>query len=250
MIANDPETVEASGRSRPKTGGNRAFCDRMNSWAQGEGQPGLGYIFWREGEEGGAGPLAKNIGPERTAAIAAQMGLASATPASSSPASRRSSTNSPGGAHPVGRELADRRPTASLLAWIVDFPMFEWNEEEKKVDFSHNPFSMPNRAVEEALESEDDPLASASRPSSTTSSATATRSPPAASATIKPDVDGEGLRDRRLWRRERAESSASAACTAPSSTARRRMAAWRPASTASSCCSAARRTCARWRCSR
>ena len=47
-------------------GGNRAFCDRMNSWAQGEGQPGLGYIFWREGEEGGAGPLAKNIGPERT----------------------------------------------------------------------------------------------------------------------------------------------------------------------------------------
>ena len=47
-------------------GGNRAFCDRMNSWAQGEGQPGLGYIFWREGEEGGAGPLAKNIGAERT----------------------------------------------------------------------------------------------------------------------------------------------------------------------------------------
>ena len=47
-------------------GGNRAFCDRMNSWAQGEGQPGLGYIFWREGEEGGAGPVAKNIGPERT----------------------------------------------------------------------------------------------------------------------------------------------------------------------------------------
>ena len=47
-------------------GGNRAFADRMNSWAQGEGQPGLGYIFWREGEEGGAGPLAKNIGPERT----------------------------------------------------------------------------------------------------------------------------------------------------------------------------------------
>ena len=56
-------------------GGNRAFCDRMNSWAQGEGQPGLGYIFWREGEEGGAGPLAKNIGPERTKQIADQLGL-------------------------------------------------------------------------------------------------------------------------------------------------------------------------------
>jgi aspartyl-tRNA synthetase len=60
-----------------KTGGSRAFCDRMNSWAQGEGQPGLGYIFWRE-EEGvieGAGPLAKNIGPERTEAIRQQLGL-------------------------------------------------------------------------------------------------------------------------------------------------------------------------------
>ena len=56
-------------------GGNRAFADRMNSWAQGEGQPGLGYIFWREGEESGAGPLAKNIGPERTKQIAEQLGL-------------------------------------------------------------------------------------------------------------------------------------------------------------------------------
>ena len=55
-------------------GGSRAFCDRMNSWAQGEGQPGLGYIMWREGGEG-AGPLAKNIGAERTAAIRAQLGL-------------------------------------------------------------------------------------------------------------------------------------------------------------------------------
>ena len=54
-----------------KTGGSRAFCDRMNSWAQGEGQPGLGYIFWREEGEAldGAGPIAKNIGPERTEAI-------------------------------------------------------------------------------------------------------------------------------------------------------------------------------------
>src|ERR671912_2139798 len=54
-------------------GGSRAFCDRMNSWAQGEGQPGLGYIFWREGEEGGAGPIAKNIGTERTTAIREQL---------------------------------------------------------------------------------------------------------------------------------------------------------------------------------
>src|SRR5689334_19242236 len=58
-----------------KGGGNRAFCDRMNAWAQHEGQPGLGYIFWREGEESGAGPLAKNIGPERTKQIADQLKL-------------------------------------------------------------------------------------------------------------------------------------------------------------------------------
>src|SRR5499433_3559818 len=56
-------------------GGNRAFCDRMNSWAQGEGLPGLGYIFWREGEESGAGPLSRNIGPERTKQIADQLQL-------------------------------------------------------------------------------------------------------------------------------------------------------------------------------
>ncbi len=76
------------------TGGSRAFCDRMNSWAQGEGQPGLGYIMWREGGEG-AGPLANNIGPERTAAIREQLGLKEAMPPSSSPAIRRSSTSSP-----------------------------------------------------------------------------------------------------------------------------------------------------------
>src|SRR5262249_26038176 len=57
------------------SGGSRAFCDKMNSWAQGEGQPGLGYIFWRDGEEGGAGPIAKNIGPEKANAIREQLGL-------------------------------------------------------------------------------------------------------------------------------------------------------------------------------
>ena len=73
MLASDPK-VEVWAIPAPK-GGNRAFCDRMNAWAQHEGQPGLGYIFWREGEESGAGPLAKNIGPERTKQIADQLGL-------------------------------------------------------------------------------------------------------------------------------------------------------------------------------
>ena len=88
MIAADP-AVEVWAIPAPK-GGNRAFCDRMNEWAKGEDQPGLGYIFWREGEEGGAGPLAKNIGPERTEEHGrAAQARRSATPCSLSPASRR-----------------------------------------------------------------------------------------------------------------------------------------------------------------
>jgi aspartyl-tRNA synthetase len=75
-------------------GGSRKFCDRMNSWAQGQGLPGMGYIFWREGEGGaleGAGPLAKNIGPERTEAIRRSCTCTRATPCSSSAASRTNS---------------------------------------------------------------------------------------------------------------------------------------------------------------
>jgi aspartyl-tRNA synthetase len=73
MIAGDEKVrvaaIPANG------GGSRALCDKMNGWAQTEGQPGLGYIFWREGEEGGAGPIAKNLGPERAEALRKQMGL-------------------------------------------------------------------------------------------------------------------------------------------------------------------------------
>src|SRR5207237_615078 len=73
QIASDPE-VEVWAIPAPK-GGNRAFCDRLNEWAKGEGLPGLGYIFWREGEEGGAGPIARNLGAERTERIRAQLRL-------------------------------------------------------------------------------------------------------------------------------------------------------------------------------
>jgi aspartyl-tRNA synthetase len=150
ILASDPKA--AVWAIPAKGGGNRAFCDRMNSWAQGEGQPGLGYIFWREGEEGGAGPLAKNIGPERTKQIADQMGLGvgdavffvAGQPAKfvkfAGPARTR-----------VGEELNLIDKNKFEFCWIVDFPMYEWNEEEKKIDFSHNPFSMPNMGVEEFL---------------------------------------------------------------------------------------------------
>src|SRR5476651_122793 len=133
-------------------GGSRAFCDRMNSWAQGEGQPGLGYIFWREGEEGGAGPLAKNIGPERTKLIADQLGLGSGDACFFVAGKPKDFVKFAGSARvKVGEELGLIAKDRFDFCWIVDFPMYEWNEEEKKIDFSHNPFSMPNLGVEEFL---------------------------------------------------------------------------------------------------
>ncbi len=164
-------------------GGSRAFCDRMNKWAQGEGQPGLGYIFWREGEDGGAGPVAKNIGAARTSVVQAF-------------AQRDGSgqvTLADGLVDDIVKPYFDLRPdglkvgdacffvagkpsdmakfaalardkvaadldlvekNAYRFCWIVDFPMFEWNEETKAVDFSHNPFSMPAGGLE-ALENQD-----------------------------------------------------------------------------------------------
>ncbi len=133
-------------------GGNRAFADRMNSWAQGEGQPGLGYIFWREGEEGGAGPLAKNIGPERTKAVADQLGLKVGDASFFVAGKPKDFVKFAGSARTkVGEELKLIAQDRFDLCWIVDFPMFEWNEEDKKIDFSHNPFSMPNFPVDEFL---------------------------------------------------------------------------------------------------
>jgi aspartyl-tRNA synthetase len=197
-------------------GGSRAFCDRMNSWAQGEGQPGLGYMFWREKSDlltdsetledlvtisrtkrgaevvtgsGGAptnevgrelsdvdiklliwsfeeltregqpeeaarlwrkyfdsaGPLAKNIGIERTEKLRKQLGLGvgdavffvAGDPDKFWKFSGLARTK-------LGEDLNLIQKDRFEFCWIVDFPMFEWNEEEKKIDFSHNPFSMPN----------------------------------------------------------------------------------------------------------
>ncbi len=136
------------------TGGSRAFCDRMNSWAQGEGQPGLGYIMWREGGEG-AGPLANNIGPERTTAIREALGLKEGDAAFFVAGDPAKFYKFAGLARTkVGEELKLIDTERFELAWIVDFPFYEWSEEEKKVDFSHNPFSMPQGGLE-ALKSQD-----------------------------------------------------------------------------------------------
>jgi len=135
-------------------GGSRAFCDRMNSWAQGEGQPGLGYIMWREGGEG-AGPLANNIGPERTEAIRAALGLKAGDAAFFVAGDPAKFVKFAGLARTrVGEELNLIDKDQFALAWVVDFPMYEYNEDDKKVDFSHNPFSMPQGGMD-ALVSQD-----------------------------------------------------------------------------------------------
>jgi aspartyl-tRNA synthetase len=136
------------------TGGSRAFCDRMNSWAQGEGQPGLGYIFFalENGAVLGRGPVANNLGPERTEKLRAQLGLKDGDAVFFVAGEPQNFYKFAGLARTkVGEDLNLVQKDRFELCWIVDFPMYEWNEEEKKIDFSHNPFSMPNASVEEFL---------------------------------------------------------------------------------------------------
>ncbi|HWF77787.1 MAG TPA: aspartate--tRNA ligase [Caulobacteraceae bacterium] len=136
-------------------GGSRAFADRMNGWAQGEGQPGLGYIFWREGEEGGAGPIARNIGAEKAEAIRAQLGLAVGDAAFFIAGDPKVFYKFAGLARTkAATELDLVAKDRFDFCWIVDFPMFELNEESNHVDFSHNPFSMPQGELE-ALQTKD-----------------------------------------------------------------------------------------------
>jgi aspartyl-tRNA synthetase len=133
--------------------GSRAFCDRMNSWAQSEGQPGLGYMFWREGEEGGAGPIAKNIGAERADAIRTQMGLKIGDACFFVGGDPKAFYKFAGLARTkVGQEMKLIDETKFDFCWIVDFPMFEEDEERQgMVQFSHNPFSMPQVAPDRFL---------------------------------------------------------------------------------------------------
>jgi aspartyl-tRNA synthetase len=138
-------------------GGQRTFCDRMNSWAQGEGQPGLGYIFWREadGKTEAAGPIANNIGPERVEAIRAQLGVAAGDAVFFAAGDQAKFAKFAGDARVrAGTELKLVDESRFELAWIIDFPMYEWDEDNKKVEFSHNPFSMPQGGLE-TLESQD-----------------------------------------------------------------------------------------------
>jgi aspartyl-tRNA synthetase len=132
------------------TGGSRAFCDRMNAFAQKEGLPGMGYIFWREegGVIEGAGPIAKNIGPERTEAIRVQLGLKPGDAAFFLGGRPEQFEAVAGRArNEIGRELGLTEQDSFRFAWIVDFPMYE-KADDGRIDFSHNPFSMPQGGLE------------------------------------------------------------------------------------------------------
>ncbi len=133
------------------TGGSRKFCDRMNAFAQKEGLPGMGYIFWRDQGEGmeAAGPLAKNIGPERTEAIRQQLGLGVGDAAFFLGGKPKAFEKVAGKARDViGEELNLTEKDRFAFAWIVDFPIYEQDEETGAIDFEHNPFSMPQGGME------------------------------------------------------------------------------------------------------
>ena len=129
----------------------------MNSWAQGECQPGLGYIFFRDGE--GAGPIGKNVGQERATAIRGQLGLSDGDAVFFAAGNPAKFHKFAGDARTkLGQELELIDKNKFEFCWIVDFPMFEWNEDEKRIDFSHNPFSMPQgglKALEAAKSDEE-----------------------------------------------------------------------------------------------
>ena len=136
-----------------KGGGTRAFCDKMNSWAIKEGQPGLGYIFYKEGL--GSGPIAKNIGEDKTQEIKAYFNLSdddSVFFLCGIPKNFMQFASS--ARDKIGEDLSLIKENSFEFCWIVDFPMYEWDDTNKKIDFSHNPFSMPQGGLE-SLENKD-----------------------------------------------------------------------------------------------
>ncbi|HEY0214345.1 MAG TPA: aspartate--tRNA ligase [Paenirhodobacter sp.] len=128
------------------TGGSRKFCDRMNAFAQAQGLPGMGYIFWRKAEDGAmeaAGPVAKALGAERTEAIRAQLSLNEGDAVFFLGGKAEQFESVAGRArNEIGRELKLMQENTFRFCWIIDFPMYE-KTDEGKIDFSHNPFSMP-----------------------------------------------------------------------------------------------------------
>ncbi|MCW0198802.1 aspartate--tRNA ligase [Sphingopyxis sp.] len=132
---------------------SRKFFDDMNSWAQGEGFAGLGYATRKGGEWGG--PIAKNHGPEKMNALAAELGLGPDDGLFFAAGKEAVAAKLAGFARTRVAEQLDLIDASTFaMCWIVDFPMFEADEDTGKIDFSHNPFSMPQGELE-ALETKD-----------------------------------------------------------------------------------------------
>ncbi len=139
----------------PGAGGNpRSFFDKLNDWAREEGAAGLGYIIF--GPDGEAkGPIAKNLDAERIAAIKEQAGLRDGDAVFFACDHPPQAADFAGDVRQrLGRELDLIEKNAYRFCWVVDFPMYELDEETGEIEFSHNPFSMPQGGME-ALENED-----------------------------------------------------------------------------------------------
>jgi aspartyl-tRNA synthetase len=132
---------------------SRKFFDDMNNWARSEGFAGLGYVTRKGGEFGG--PIAKNHGPDRMEELYNELGLGENDGLFFAAGKEKDAAKLAGAARTrVGEELELIEQDCFKFCWIVDFPMYEYDEELKKIDFSHNPFSMPQGEME-ALESKD-----------------------------------------------------------------------------------------------
>ena len=129
----------------------RSFFDKLNDWARSEGAPGLGYVIFEEehGALAGKGPIAKFIPAEAQAAIAAKAGVKAGDAVFFSAGEETPAAKLAGAARVrVGTELGLSKTDVFEFCWIVDFPMYEFNEDDKKIDFSHNPFSMPQGGLD------------------------------------------------------------------------------------------------------
>ena len=144
--------VEGGGviRAIPAPGagaGSRKFFDDMNNWARSEGFSGLGYINIKDGVPGG--PIARNHGEERTAELIAALGLGPNDGVFFAAGKADQAAKLAGLARTRAGEQLDLIDKDRFdLCWIVDFPFYEWDEDEKRLDFSHNPFSMPQGGLE------------------------------------------------------------------------------------------------------
>ncbi len=138
----------------PGTAGlSRKFFDEMNEWARSEGHAGLGYATRKDGVFGG--PIAKNHGEDKMAALWDSLGLGPNDGAFFAAGNESQAAKLAGAARVrVGDQLELTDQNAFRFCWIIDFPFYEWDDENKKVDFAHNPFSMPQGGLE-ALETQD-----------------------------------------------------------------------------------------------